>query len=339
MTKFLDEISKSTGQKFYYLKLYACTNLFNLNEDPHFSLKRQLGQFFNPQLIGSYRPSVLEVISSRLDSLSKVSDTDLIESYINPTASSSIYKLLGLSLRYHDQYQSLISSLLRLTDLSIPISIKGYYHLEQEAKNLYDLITSDLADAAAQPLAPLSFYRFYADKDQFSHEQTVSYMMVLLAAGISMRHTLANLIVHLFSIPANLRKSFLECNSQEQSIEKLLYISGGVRNLFRLIADPEDASELRANPGDMLVLGIANANLEVIGNTCPFSTANQYTKNENFAFGKGVHRCIGESFSRMFLEIALLEFAERYPNASLLDDYIANFSTTSKTETLFVKLR
>jgi cytochrome P450 len=68
------------------------------------------------------------------------------------------------------------------------------------------------------------------------------------------------------------------------------------------------------------------------GNRDPdmFERANEFVidraKNRHFAFGSGIHRCLGSNLARMELRVALETFLDRIPTFELSDESAVTWS-------------
>lgn len=331
MGDFLDALSAATGRDFYFLELYACTNLFNLNGDIHLSLKKKLIPFFSPQSIDQLLPEIKEIIHRCLNNLASNERCDLLSAYINKVSSFTIYRLLGLTEINDKDYQYHIKSLLRLTDFTLPLKLQDYYDLEEDAESLFRLIERDFKGNADGK----NFYRFFLKKNEFSAEQIIAYTMVMLAAGISTQHTLSNMFLNLLGTEKNQRAALLRRWPKDEVIEKLLYTAGGVKSVFREIPVEAESDFKGTSAGDFMIIDIAEANRKMLEKECPFSKQKQYSATPNFAFGKGVHKCIGEYFSRVVLRESLFSFFEKFPDSYSVEETNKPFYTTSQNRRLF----
>jgi len=337
MVDFLNVMTEGTSNDFYYLKLFTGTNLFLTNGEEHLSAKKKLKLFFTPSVIDSIFPHIKQIVRRCIDELPANSEIDLLEKFIIKVSSYSIYQALGLSKKYHDKYLPYMNILLKALSLSQPLKLKDYYELERTIDKLFHLIEKDLLENQSSSPGDMNFYTFSRNKEMFSREKTIAHIIFLLGAGISNQFTMANMFLNLFNMGKEKRELFLKNNSSFEVVDKLLYFSGGVETIYRRITTEELAEKFEMSVGDLTAIELAKANKEVAGK-CPFSTTVKSPSNLNFAFGKGIHRCIGDYYSCLILEEVLTYFFKVFPNSRQLSNHDEPFYTTSENRKLFVLL-
>ena len=104
-----------------------------------------------------------------------------------------------------------------------------------------------------------------------------------------------------------------------QAIEEFLRAFSPV-TMARVVAADVELGSKQMHAGDMLLLPFpaANRDPEV------FDRADEVVidrvSNRHYAFGVGIHRCLGSNLARMELRIALRAFLRRIPEFEVVDD-------------------
>jgi cytochrome P450 len=103
------------------------------------------------------------------------------------------------------------------------------------------------------------------------------------------------------------------------AVEELLRYFPPVPGLARTVTAPVELGGGRLAPGDRVVLLYGSANHDEAEFEDPEEVDLTRDSNRHFAFGVGVHRCVGSNLARLEIRVALEEFLARFPRFSLVD--------------------
>ncbi|WP_026145686.1 cytochrome P450 [Nocardioides sp. Iso805N] len=104
-------------------------------------------------------------------------------------------------------------------------------------------------------------------------------------------------------------------------IDELLRYLCPVQIAFpRFAREDHDLFGQKVTKGSVVIVSLAGANRdpEAMANPEQFDLRN--TKTMNFAFGHGMHRCVGAELARMELRAALTALAKRFPHLAMATD-------------------
>ena len=158
--------------------------------------------------------------------------------------------------------------------------------------------------------------------DRLTHEELLINLILLLIAG---HETTSNLIgngaLALCDNPS-VRDEFA-ANPDElarTAVDEFLRYDAPVQFTVRTaMQDVEfDGITLPKGLQAMLMLAGANRDPAVMPNPEQFDLRN--TETMNFAFGHGMHRCVGAELARMELRTALTALARRFPHLAMATD-------------------
>jgi cytochrome P450 len=116
----------------------------------------------------------------------------------------------------------------------------------------------------------------------------------------------------------------------ESAVEELLRWESPVSAVFRRAAvDTEfDGCPIKAGEFVHVNLGAANLDPEEFPN--PMQVDFGRTVNRHYAFGKGIHRCLGSHLARRVLRVSIEEWHRRIPRYRLSDNVELRYFTPTR---------
>jgi cytochrome P450 len=104
-------------------------------------------------------------------------------------------------------------------------------------------------------------------------------------------------------------------------IEELLRINAVVANTGRIASEDIVYKNILFPKGTIAFINLSSANMDesVFNNAETFNTLNE---EQHFAFGGGLHKCIGAALARAEIQVALGIIAERIPNIALAGEVV-----------------
>jgi len=328
MADLIAQVSQHTGKSYPYLYRYTCMSPFSLNGEDHLKTRRMLASYFSSHRINEWKLVLQNLIHDTIQALSSQKQVDLTEDIVTPITSDCTYYALGLNKCGNDEIDTYLNHLLQLTNFNNPLKIRDFSKLEHSAKSLADAIfhrriTSKPSKHNTSKNSN-DFYNFLISNYHLSSEDTCAYMSAILAAGVSTKHTLINVLIEILSMPEDRREQLFRNFSADVILEKALYTSGGVESIYR-----------RTENNRIYSLNIAKAAQAEYA--CPFSSESP-PKNRHLAFGSGAHRCIGEGFSREMMIMAIDAFFQHFPRATLIERPISKSYTHSNISKIIIYL-
>ncbi|TDC52514.1 cytochrome P450 [Micromonospora sp. KC207] len=278
----------------------------------HSRLRRMLTAEFMIKNVRRIEPLIRQTVDAALDDLAAAGPpADLVESFALPVPSVVICHLLGVPYADHDFFQVRSRTLL---DRTVPAELVAA-HLRELRGYLHDLILARQADADGADDLISRLVRGRVATGQLAVAELVGMAMLLLVAG---HETTANMIslstLLLLREPGRFAALRAAPDRAAILVEELLrYLSVVRTGLPRLaLTDAEIGGHLiRAGEGAVAVLSLANRDPKVFDNPEEFDPYRE--AHQHFAFGFGVHQCIGQPLARAELRIALVELARRFP--------------------------
>ncbi|MBZ9610339.1 cytochrome P450 [Rheinheimera maricola] len=333
MSDMLTQISQVTGKSYPWLRAYACESPFNLEGQQHKVTRRMLASFFSSKRINSWASVFRQVVTKVVVATLEKKQIDLQADWVGPITAQCTFYALGLEPNIEPLLDVHIDQLLLLTVFERQLKIRDFDAFDSSAqhiaKAIYNnrIVQTDYTREAVPEDVTLTdndLYNYLACQFGLSANQICSYMTVLLVAGASTKHTLANVLVTLLTLAPDKRAELTLRFEKSELLERVLYSSGGVEFIYRML-----------NGEDVYCLNIAEANKQLT--TCPFSATDKPTA-AHLAFGYGPHKCIGEMLSRLIMVIALEVVLDHCPNASIKKTLTSQVFTHTPAQNITVEL-
>jgi cytochrome P450 len=154
------------------------------------------------------------------------------------------------------------------------------------------------------------------DEDPLSQEDILVIMMTLMLAGLdTTRSALGYIYTHLAQHDADRQLIIDDPGTIPAAVEEFIRMYPLVFQAGREVQEPEDFHGLPLEKGDVMWLGIAQANRD----PRKFPEPDRFVPgrkgvNQHLAFGAGPHRCLGMHLARLELIVVLQEWHERIPH-------------------------
>lgn len=153
------------------------------------------------------------------------------------------------------------------------------------------------------------------DGRKLSEPELVNYLFTLLVAGLeTTAWAIRSSLWHLAQHPADRQRIIRNPSMMPLAVEEFLRCLSPVQAMARTVTqDGAVLGDVRFKKGDrvLLVFGAGNRDRTKFEN--PELVDIGRAKNPHFAFGVGIHRCLGSHLARRELKVALEEFLARFP--------------------------
>jgi cytochrome P450 len=276
--------------------------------------RHMIANEFTTRRIASLRPRIQQIVDEHVQAmLDSGGPVDLVKTLAEPVTSRVISELLGVPHAARAALQEL--SRIVLSHNGSP------EQLRVASTELKALIAKLVADKDANPGDDLlgRLICKYRSSECYDHEQMIQFAGALVTAG---HETTANMLslgtVVLVEHPDQLAELINDPNLFGQAIEELLrYLSIADLVTARVaLADVEiDGVTIRAGEG-VIALGAA-ANHDPRAFKHPDMLDIHRGSNCHFAFGYGIHNCLGQHLARLELEVVFTTLFKRIPGLRL----------------------
>ena len=294
-----------------------------ISSDPpyHTDYRSLLLPFFAPGRINALEPSVAAHADSLIDAFADRGSCDAAAELAQFIPAQVIATMLGIPTEDGDQFRTWVHNLLEVgpTDMIVAgAALMEFfqYMLEHIARRRVeprdDLVTFLLgAELAGRPLTDIELF---------------GGCLLLLVAGIDTTWSaIGASIWHLAGHPEDQSRLRAEPDIWPAAIEELLRAYSPV-TMAREVIEDIDFGGCPMKAGDPLLLPFPAANRDPEAFENPDRIDFDRERNRHFAFGVGIHRCLGSNLARLEIRVTLERFLARIPEFRLADPEAVRWS-------------
>ena len=287
-----------------------------------------------PQRIPQWKPVVERAVEDCLDRLPLQEHPDLVRDFIEPVFLAVTGAVLGFDATNGPQFKHWIDDSWDFLEPLLPLRRLS------RIKIVLDEINAHLIATAFRPPvegpASLSYELLQHISDDFTYDDAVKLVTVLMIVGQATPHTLANMILYVLRMPAEARQAVTGEQAPawfEANLEMVLRLSSSIRAIGRIALRPGTVGAHTFEEGDVLLLDMFPANRDQsvfpMENGCPMSKRS--SSADHLVFSSGRHMCPGAPLARLIVGTALPRLFQRYPHTTLADEPQMDQSTFFRT--------
>jgi len=158
------------------------------------------------------------------------------------------------------------------------------------------------------------------DGDPLTQKHILGTCFLLLMAGIDTTWSgIGSSLWHLATHPDDRDRLVAEPELMATAVEELLRAYSPVTMAREVVKDTE-VNGCPMHAGDRVLLSFPAGNRDPAKFDRPDEVIIDRQKNRHFAFGIGIHRCLGSNVARMEMKVALEAWLERFPTFALSSD-------------------
>jgi len=284
----------------------------------HTRLRNLASKAFTPRMVEQLRPRIEAIASDLVERLARGRQADLIAEFAYPLPVIVIAEMLGVPARDRAQFQEWSSVTVRGLDPFVDAATQKAVFDARAALTAY--LRRIIARRRREPAGDLITAMIAAREagDFLSDGELVAMCSLLLVAG---HETTVNLIgngtLALFRNPDQLERLRREPALIRTAVEELLRWAPPVYWTGRVALEELDLGGRRIAPRQSVfgMLAAANRDPEVFEDPDRLDLGRD--PNPHFAFGRGIHFCLGAPLARLEAQVALPMLLERFPDLRL----------------------
>ena len=284
----------------------------------HTRLRNLVSKVFTPRMVEQLRPRIESITADLVERLARGREADLIAEFAYPLPVIVIAEMLGVPARDRAQFQEWSAVTVRGLDPFVDAATQEAVFDARDALTGY--LRGIIAERRQEPAGDLITAMIAAREtgDFLSEGELVAMCNLLLVAG---HETTVNLIgngtLALFRNPDQLDRLRREPALIRTAVEELLRWAPPVYWTGRVALDELDLGGRRIAPNQSVIgmLAAANRDPEVFEDPDRLDLGRD--PNPHFAFGRGIHFCLGAPLARLEAQVALPMLLERFPGLRL----------------------
>ena len=302
--------------------------LIPLQIDPpdHKKYRKLLDPIFAPRQMALIEESVARTVNELIDRFIERGEVDFSAEFSVPFPSRVFLDLLGLSFDELPRFLAMKDGIIR-PHLVIGAefnSEEAQAHQQETSDSIYAYFNEILDQRELQREEDLlsRFLDAEVDGHRLTREDILDICFLFLIAGLdTVTATLDCIYGYLVHHPDQRRRIVDDPAVIPSAIEELLRWETPVQVVARVALEDTEVAGCPVRKGDnvMVVLGSVNTDEADL----PDADEVRFDRevNRHWAFGSGVHRCLGSHLARQELRVALREWHRRIPEYALVEGH------------------
>lgn len=282
----------------------------------HVRYRRLLDPFFAPRRLAPLEPRLRAQIGELIDGLSDRPAFDAIADLAVPYPSQVFLTLFGLPLSDRERLLAWKDGLLKAIDVTggdlAPDAMEAALGLfEYVQRSVTERRHGDGDDLMTQLLQ-------VTDEGGLTDEDVIGLSFLFVLAGLDTVTAAIGFALYHLAVDADLRRTVAaDLTLVPTFVEEVLRLELPAPMPPRVATRDHVVGDVVIREGSRVHLTLATANRDPAVRDHPDQLDITREANRHFAFGAGVHRCLGSHLARMELRLVLEEFLRRVPDFSL----------------------
>ena len=290
-----------------------------IGDDPprHDVIRNMVRQPFSSGAIKTLEPRIRTLAQQLLDQVEPGTPVNFQQQFAQALTTSIIGHILGIPSADFAQLTEWIVAFLARTPGELTIS----EHSIHAAQELRDYLTKVALERRMAPTGDLisTIAGMEVDGNRLTDEQIGALCFFLFNAGVDTTATLITNTLYWLQEHPDQRQLVVEDPTRiPAAVEECLRYDAPLQHLLRVTTNDIELHGEDAPSGTrvMLVFGAANRDERVFENAERFDILRQ--RKRHFAFGEGVHFCLGAHLARLETRIALELIMEQIPDYQIV---------------------
>ncbi len=292
--------------------------LIPLQVDPpeHVKYRKLLDPIFAPKRMNLIEPDITAMVNELMDGFADEGSCDFAKALAEPLPSTVFLRLIGLPVSELPMFLAMKDGILRPAGADVD-EVKA--NQSAAAAEVERFFAAELADRRAHPRDDLlsRFAEAEVAGDRLTDEEILGICFLFLIAGLdTVTDSLECFFAHLAQHPEHRRLIAEDPSVIPSAVEELLRWETPVTTVARVAAQDVEIGGCPVHKGDHVGVSIGSANTDET--VMPDAYDVDLRRNtKHFAFGAGVHRCLGSHLARTELRTTLREWHARIPEYEL----------------------
>lgn len=300
------------------------TNLLEappITSDPpiHPWARRLLLPAFGPSAIARQTPVASAIANELIDGFVDRRQADIATEYAQHIPVRVIAQMIGVPLEDEATF----------TRWAVAVIQEGVSNLENAMGTIVEIIQyfkghvaqrrETPAEMRPDDLITLLLESTDLDGNLLRDRHIIGSCFLLLLAGIDTTWSaIGSSLLHLATHPADQQRLREDPSLIDTAVEEVLRFYSPV-TMARFVADDINVSGCPMKKGDKVLMNFPGGNRDPKHFERPDEFMIDRARNRHFAFGSGIHRCLGSNLARMEIRVAMETFLGRIPSFELLN--------------------
>ncbi len=298
--------------------------LIPLQIDPpeHKKYRKILDPIFAPREMALIAEPVAQLANELIDGFIDRDGVDFAREFSVPFPSLVFLTLLGLPLDQLARFVEMKDGIIRPDQVTgTPYGSDEMQAYQQAtADSIYEYFEEVLDEREAEPRDDLlsRFLAVEVDGERLKRTEILDICFLFLIAGLdTVTATLDCMFSYLAQHPEQRRLLVEDPELIPAAIEEMLRWETPVLGVARVATRDTELAGCPIHQGDQVSVILSSANTDPAEFDDPDTIRFDRATNRHYAFGGGLHRCLGSHLARQELRIALREWHRRIPDYSV----------------------
>ena len=294
-----------------------------ITSDPpfHTAARRLLLPVFAPKRVETLRPLTESIANELLDKIGTRGRADAAVEYAQHIPVRVIAHMLGVADTLEETFTDWVRRLLQVGPTDLEVATRA-------AREVLDFFRQQADVRRAHPSDDLISYLVNADidGDPLTNKHLLGTCFLILIAGIDTTwSSIGSSLWHLATHPADRDQLVADPSLVPIAVEEFLRAYSPV-TMARVVDKAVEIDGRTLEPGERVLLPFPAGNRDPDKFDSPDEVRIDRAHNRHFAFGIGIHRCLGSNLARMELEVAIRTWLARYPSFCLADSAVVEWT-------------
>lgn len=283
--------------------------LIPLQIDPpdHSRYRKILDPLFSPRRVGTLEPHIRSLARDLVDAVADDGACNFNDVVAEPYPSTVFLELLGLPVSRTKEFLELKDGIIR-PPASTPEEREAM--VAETGKQIYAVLEEVIDARIEEPQDDFisGFLSAEIDGHALTREDIVDICYLFFLAGLdTVTASLDCMMAYLAQHPEHRQRLAEDPATIPHAIEELLRWETPVPGVIRLATEDTEVSGCPVRKGQQVVALVASANTDEDAWEGADDVDFDRAVNKHYAFGAGVHRCLGSHLARLELRVALEE--------------------------------
>lgn len=296
---------------------------FLVHQDPpdHTRLRSLVSKAFTPRAVEAMRPRIVELTDQLIDGVEDRAEMDFITDFAFPLPVAVISDMLGLPEEARDLFARWSRT---FQEVDVRTTEETWKRAGRSVAEARSYIGDLIEERRRVPREDLVSALIEAERegDKLTKDELVGNILFLFVAGAGFETTtglIGNGLLALLRNPDQMELLRSERKWLGSAVEELLRYESPIQMTNRVAHEDLEVRGRRIREGDSVLIVIAAANRDPEVFPEPDALRIDREENRHYAFGQGIHYCLGGPLARLEAEVAFDRLLDRLPRLALAD--------------------
>jgi cytochrome P450 len=315
-----DDVASAAGRVHDH---FATNQLVSSDPPDHTRIRRAFGSQFLPRKVTPLDGMIRGAAERLLDAADQ-DRPDIVSDYAEPLPVEIISEIVGIPREARDRIP--VVTLDQREFFGSPtLNVNHADRFSSTLEEWHELLSTWMVERRSSPEDDvLTRAAEVVDKGRISHDEAVATLLHLVIAGNGTTTALiSNAVYHILRHPDQARLLASEPDRIPNAVEEALRFEAPLPTDRRIATRTLTLGDQTILEGDLVmsVLAAANRDPDHFPDPDDFDVTRTFGDSHHFAFGRGIHLCLGAPVARLEAVVALTVLFERFGVPSLPDGY------------------